>query len=200
MLILAVIGVKGFSQGITGIANVVIPDKLKVPTIVNDPENTAINKTSSSIQAVTQTINKLMAMTQISLLDKSIFDNITTTMEILEYIDQIACQTSELKFNYRYMKNFSCLTMLNMKAVTMNINYSSQIINKLFVAADVTSMTKEGRIKALSDVLAILKQTSAELGDQNIIIRGYLSRKIAQEYLNSAYFQPKTHSVGDRYR
>jgi hypothetical protein len=183
MLILSIFCVKGFSQ-----------------LAVTDPGVTAATTTSNSISTITQTINKIMATAQLALLDASIFDNISTSMEILEYIDQIACQTSELKYNYRYMKNFSCLTMLNMKAVTMNINFSSQIINKLFTAVDVTSMSKEGRIKALSDVLAILKQTSAELGDQNIIIRGYLSRKIAQDYLNNSNFQPKPHSVGDRYR
>lgn len=167
---------------------------------VTDPGVTAATTTSNSIQTVSQTIQKIMANAQLSLLDPTMFDDITTVMEILEYLDQLACQTTELKFNFRYAKNYSCLTMLNMKDITMNLNYSSQLISKLFKSADIVSMSKEGRINTLSDILTKLKAVSAQLGETNIVVEGYLSRKMAQEYINREQYQTTTHSVGDRYR
>ena len=183
LLILESISMKGFSQ-----------------LAVTDPGVTAATTTGNSIQTVSQTIQRIMAQTEVSLLDGSMFDDMTTVMDILGYIDQIACQTSELRFNMLHAKNFSCLTMLNMKDVTMSLNYSSQIISKLFTSFDIISMNKGDRIKSLTDVLNILKKVSAQLGETNLTITGYLSKKVAQDYLNNINYLTAPHSVGDRYR
>jgi len=183
LLIFLVCSVKGYSQ-----------------LAVTDPGVTAATTTGNSIQTVSQTIQKIMASAQLSLLDPKIFDDITTVMEILEYLDQLACQTTELKFNFKYAKNYSCLTMLNMKDITMNLNYSSQLISKLFKATDIVSLSKEGRISTLSDILTKLKAVSAQLGETNLALEGYLSRRIAKDYIKKVEYQTRSQSVGDRYR
>lgn len=182
-LILSAISMKGYSQ-----------------LAVTDPGVTAATTTGNSIQTISQTIQKIMASTQLALLDNSFFSDLGTTVEILDYIDKIACQTAELKFNYKYSKNYSCLTMLNMGDITMNINFASSIMAKLFTAADITAMSKEGRIKTMTDILTMLKNISSEIGEMNMTISGYLSTKIAKDYLKQQYFESTSYSVGDRYK
>jgi len=194
--------VMAFSQDASGLADAVntAAGVAASTIIVSDPKNTAATEVSNSIQTVTQTINSIMAEAQVALLDNNFFKDLGTTMEILSYIDQIACQTAELNYNLKYSKNYSCLTMLNMKDITMHLNFASSLMSKLFLAKDVSVMTKEGRIQSLNNTLDMLKKVSTQLADQNMAISGYLSAKIAKDYLKQQNYQPSSYSVASRYQ
>ena len=163
--------------------------------VVSDPINTELNATSNIIQGTIQAINELQATAALDLLDPSLFNNMTTIMEILEYIDQIACQTQQLSFNMRFAKNFSCLTKLNVKGITMNLNYSSQVISKLFTASEILTMSKEGRMNSLDNILKSLKTVSRDLGEMNINMKSFMDTKIASKKLQKEYLQVPAYSV-----
>ena len=162
---------------------------------VTDPTNGALLYSSNLIQSTIQGINELQASAALDLLDPSLFSNMTTIMEILEYIDQIACQTQQLSFNMRFAKNFSCLTKLNVKGITMNLNYSSQVISKLFTASEILTMSKEGRMNSLDNILKSLKTVSRDLGEMNINMKSFMDTKIASKKLQKEYLQVPAYSV-----
>ena len=163
--------------------------------IVSDPINGKLIAASNFIQSTIQSVNELQATTALDLLDPSLFSNMTTIMEILEYIDQIACQTNQLTMNIRFAKNFSCLTKLNIKGITMNLNYSTQIISKLFMATEIITMNKDARLNALQNVLKTLKEVSHDLGEMNITMKSFMDTQIATQRMQKEYLQVPAYSV-----
>jgi hypothetical protein len=167
--------------------------------VVNDPLNMAINTSTNALTQITNGINVMMSTLNLDQLDFSFFNDVCTVMDIVTYIDKIACLTTQLNVGLKYANNYRCLTMLNVEGITMNINYSSQIMNKLFLSGNIVTMSKEARVRTLNDVLKTLKDVSDNLASTNLVLNNYAKNEITSKYLNKTFFSLPSSAVGNRY-
>lgn len=171
----------------------------QLPTVVNDPANLTVNIAMQSLAEVSDQINKYMAMAEKLKLATDVFSQVATIGEIMRYIDELACLTTEMRFNLRLANNYSCLTSLNFRSVSMNINYASDIIMKVFLTKNLITMTAGERLRSLNDIVVILQKLVEKMSVFNTGVRVYSKKNIVRKFITQNIYVPRGNFLVNRY-
>lgn len=167
--------------------------------IVEDPANLAINTSIQSLNAATNLLDQFMAKAEKLKLATEIFDQMKTIAEIMGYIDELACLTSELKFNLNYANNFSCLTVLNFREINMGLQYTTDLIVKVFLAKNLLTMGSGERLGILNNILSVLKKTVSDISRINLNVRTFSRGRITKKYFKENVYASGNGFLTNRY-
>lgn len=167
--------------------------------VVSDPGNLAVNTTIQTLNQATNLLNEFMAKAEKLKLATDMFEQLKTIKEITDYIDDIACLTSELQFNLNYANNYSCLTILNFKTINVNMRYATDIIVKVFLTKNLFTMSSGDRLGILNNVLEVLKKTVADIAKINSNIRILTKDRIVRKYFRENVYASGTVFLTNRY-
>lgn len=167
--------------------------------IVSDPANLAVNTAIQTLNEANNVLNNFMAKAEKLKLATEIFDQMKTVTEIMGYIDNLACLTSELQFNLNYANNFSCLTTLNFRGINMSLQYTTDIVVKVFLTKNLLTMGSGERLGILNNILSVLKKTVNEISALNTNVRLFAKNRITKKYLKKNIYASGSGFLTNRY-
>ena len=67
-------------------------------------------------------------------------------VELAELLDDVACLSRDYRFYMNIGGSYHCLKFLNFQQVTVNLNFSTDLLFKVATVSDYFSMNSEGRM------------------------------------------------------
>ena len=160
---------------------------MAIHTVVRD-----LTKTATKIHEWMQELEKMKVATDA-------IDQIQSIREIAGLVDDVACLTSEFQFLMNINGTYRCATFLNFRLISVNLNYSTNILNKIILVKNIFTMESSDRINFLETVRKTLEKTITDMRQINNTIRGHFNKKIFANSIKRNYYSKAAFVAYRRY-
>lgn len=171
------------------------PQKASAQFVVHDPVTMEANLIQWG-ENVSQWVKQIQAMLDAQFIREGLqkinqLKQLKSLVELAQFMDDLACLSADYRFYLNLGQNYHCLKFLNYQKVSVNLNFSLDMLFKVATVADFFSMNSEGRIAFIAQVREAAEQAAEDMKEYNEMVRSQVvSEAIAKHNQRTYYSAP----------
>ena len=173
--------------------------KVRAQIPVTDAANLTINTAIQALNTISKTVDEWMQALEKAKIATDAIESIQSVREIAGLIDDVACLSSEFQFLMNINGQYRCATFLNFRLISVNLNYTTNILRNVILVKNIFTMNSGDRINYLETVRKTLEKTIAEMKVINNTIRGHFNKKIFANSIKRNYYSKAAFVAYRRY-